>query len=491
VYNKRVKKSSIVIFLALIVGIVLRSLPGLKAPAGYFGYDFGFYLQAANNAQSVLNISGVLGGFNHPLFYVLKTFHINPEIFLNITLFLFSILTIAIFILTLSQIKSRVAGKEVEFTSTGLSAYSLRKSENSLAVFGAILLAASLPQAELYYTFLWKNIAALPAFAYGLFLTGRMLLQERTRRDWVVLGCCMLWLLVTHRTSAIIFFLTVGLCLFFYQLKHKLWKFIAIEAMLVGLGAVVFWDRIWMTATNLIYNNNYYVREGIFLNAHSLVYIFWLPALLALFYIISNLRTFKNLKPHAVWGVLLVLTLGWYLFKLPFYNRILVFFDLALVFYAVLGLAKLFSFRNSFLRYGVVPLVCIVAVVQAGWFVLQKEPIVTTEQVAEIQEFTNPDTRALPGLNVSDWPTILVVSADDASIVWGYAQQTHVKAPGLFGDTKTYEEWKDFWADKNQKQFLGTYQRPLFLYQRSYHISGEASPCLQQITQNFYEYTCK
>ncbi len=107
-------------------------------------------------------------------------------------------------------------------------------------------------------------------------------------------------------------------------------------------------------------------------------------------------------------------------------------------------------------------------------FVMAKYPYISATEIAEIKTFNPP-----PGF-------ILAISADDAPWLDAYAQNQRLGAPGLLEDPHTYQEWLSFWQGQNQRQFIAHYPRPLYFYQRSWHLPNlDVGKCLMPLTQNF------
>src|SRR3989344_7270249 len=119
------------LLLSLTLLMAFRLLPLLKAPLSAFGYDFGFYLDAVNRAES-LNLNSlsaaVGGGYNNFLFYLIHFLHLPAEAGFNFTLFLLALLL-------------------------GFTFY-LAFQTKKFALFAVLLCACSIIQAESYSMFL-------------------------------------------------------------------------------------------------------------------------------------------------------------------------------------------------------------------------------------------------------------------------------------------------------------------------------------------------
>jgi hypothetical protein len=164
-------------------GLILsRLLPLFKAPLSAFGYDYGFYLDALKNSQTI-NWQNLLtafwGGFNNPIFYVFNLLHFPPQLALTLSYLCFSLLT-------------------------GLALYWFFYPHNKTAgLFALLLFTLSLVQMESYAMFLYKHALALPFFIFGFKFA------REKRWGWFTASTCLI--LLTHRTTAIIYVLTLGL----------------------------------------------------------------------------------------------------------------------------------------------------------------------------------------------------------------------------------------------------------------------------------------
>lgn len=432
---------------ALALVIVERLIISLKAPLGTYGYDYGFYLFAIKNAASlgVKTFSGVFGGFNNPLFFISHAVGANPEVFLTVSYFIAAVLSaIAIY-------------------------YYLLKYDTRAAVFAVALYAASLIQIEAYSMFLWKYAVAVPLLLFGL--------KAYEEKKWWLFGILGTILALTHRTSFLVFMMVV-LILFVINLATlKKW------VQLISLGAtsiiaVVLSSSVWLPiANNLINNGNYFVETGLFLNNQN-KWAMILPTLMLAIYGIYSKRNSKI--PKSI-SVMLVLSLVWYMFGLPFYQRMFLYFDLALIGFAALGIANIQLHYKAYTHTVLGVILGLIGVIAFGYSI-QKHPYIDQAHINEIKTFKAPDGVV---------PFILISSADDAPWILGYTEKVRLGAPGLFEDPHTKDEWENFWRGYKQQEFISKYPRPLYLYQKSYVVPGKVNECLKKVSENFYEYTCK
>ena len=434
------------LLLALTFLIIVRLLPMLKAPLGNYGYDYGFYLYAINHLSPLLPqtwLTALWGGYNNPLFYLATLLHISGSIMLNELYLALSVLL-------------------------GVSLYVFFRLERKIAVFAVLLLACSVIQTEGYTMYLWKNLAALPFLILAFTFLGE-------RKWWpVILNSLMIFL--THRTTAIIYCLTLAVYAIAELIRHKKYNWLIVLAccgLAVPVGLFNF-SRLRPTIEDLITNHNSYVSSGLFLPGQNLLPLLWPFLLLAL----PGLYVYTKRRGLDVINIFTVICLLWYIFQLPFYRRFLIYLDLSMIIYAAYFLGQI-SYTTTIKKIALA-IVLVFLGYQSVGYVLAKQPLIYQNEVVEIQNFrTNP-----PG------QFVLAVTANDAPWLLGFGQNIRLAAPGLFEDRFTYQEWENFWQGQNQRELLWKYPRPLYIYQRSYRLQGPITQCLKPVSENFYQYTC-
>lgn len=432
------------IFLSLAFLMVMRLLPLLKAPLSFYGYDFGFYWHAAQNAQRLTasDFAAILwGGFNSPLFFLGRLLHVPPA---------FS--TVGIFFLSALFL--------------GLCMYFWLKNQGGLSgVFACLLVALSPIQAESYRMFLWKNALALPFLVLGF-----KFLAEKKWRPFIL---CTLIILITHRTTAIIYLLTTSLYLIWTVAKNKKWKLLAALGLTGSLLLIIGYYAFDFKSVvlSLIQNSNFYVRTGLFFENQNFLALFWPVLLLAAAGFVAYVFHKQNVLP-VIFALVCAL---WFILHLPFYRRILIYLDLSIIFFAAYFLGRI-NYNAKKMKLAAV-MVIIFLSASATQFILSRQPLISKQEVAEIKNF-----RRTPGL-------VLTVSADDAPWLLAFTDRSQrLGAPGLLEDPHTYQEWTDFWQSRNQRQFISLYPRPLYFFQRSYRLPyAGIAPCLTRLSTNFFE----
>ncbi len=283
--------------------LVLRVLPIFKSPLSTYGYDYGFYLYAAEHAQT-LRLSSWLtvlwGGYNNPLFYLAHVLRVPPGVMLNEAYF-----------------------AAVIFAGVGFY-FLLKRFSWQAGALACALFGLSLVQTEGYLMFLWKNILALPFLLLGFYF-----FTQKRFRPWLI---CSLLIFLTHRTTAIIYALTLSMYGIYWLIKHKKY-FLLIGFGLLALIMVLcgfYFLNLKSLILNLISNNNYYVRTGLFLENQNLFALWWPYLLLAL----PGMWLYLKRREHWLLPIFAGLCLTWIFLHLPFYRRVLFYLVLAVIYFA-------------------------------------------------------------------------------------------------------------------------------------------------------------
>lgn len=449
--NQRIQKSQTKIWLlmlSLFTLLTFRTLPLLYGTFANYGYDYGFYLFAIKHTQNLTLSSfftALWGGYNNPLFYIGNLLHIPASITLNELYFFASLFT-------------------------GLCFYFVFAKKNWQAgIFACLLFATSKIQAEMYNIFLWKNVLAL-----SFLLLSFKFLEERR---WKLFIFSSLMILLTHRTTAIIYILTLLIYFTHQFIKQKKYKLLVFGSSLITICLATSYTLLPIKSiiSNLINNNNSYVRTGLFLENQNLFAIWWPFLALALPGIFLYLKNRRGI----LWPIFTTVCLLWVFFHLPFYRRIIIYLDIAVIYFSAHFLNQL-NFRAWQVKTSI-GLIFIFLLFSAQNFIRSRPVWISSPEIEEIKKFKTKT----PG------NFVLAVSANDAPWLLGFGNEIRLTAPGLFEDRNTYEQWQTFWAGQNQKEFLWKYPRPLYFYQRSYKLSGEINNCLSQVSKNFFEYNCK
>lgn len=431
------------LFLILTLMILLRLIPIYFSPLPTYGYDFGFYLHALKQTSSALDWSSLSaalrGEYLNPLLAIINSFHPPLEQALSLLMFVSSI-------------------------AAGLAFYFyFRKSDPKAGILAVILMSLSITQAEVYTMFLLKTSLALPF----LILSFKFLQEKK----YPTLLLCAGAIAVLHRTTLIILLLSFGGYLFYILAREK--KFLLLSAIgLAAAAALISFDEQILRIISILFSyKNERVMRGIFLENHNLALTF-LPYLLIA--APGLIRCVKR-KEHLIWLVLVCLLIIWIILKLPFYRRLLLYLELTLVFFSSYFWAGWLTKKKVMI--GAIVSILLLTMIHVK-FVFAKKPLISEGEIQEVKNFRKIGF-------------ILSTSAADVPWLLGYAENNQVAGPGLFASPQTLEDWQMFWSGENQKEFLSSYPRPVYLYTRHYLPSNLLPDCLQKYSQNFYQIICQ
>ncbi len=442
---KQLVRISLIPLSSFLILLGFRILPFIKHPLATYGYDYGFYRYAlvhADKLNSFTLFGSPLGGYGNPFFYVFYHLRIPPDAALFGMILLVSI-------------------------ACGFMLYLLLPNKRA-SIAAVLLFSLSIAQSQAYTMFLLKSLI-------GLFLILATFAVIAHKKYW--------WLLLTipsifliHRTTAVIAGLTLGIYLMYILILKKYYTRLAI--FLLGAAGVLFLGKDYIIAKAgwLIYNPNILVREGIFFQGPKAL-LYELPMLILG---LCGLWIYLKKKPHALFIIYFLITCAWFLLRLPFYNRILLYLDLSLIIFGAYAIAELYEKVRLRTAIAISLGLVILLGLNTGIFLFKKSPLITVEELREIETVTHGQTDAI----------ILANSATDAPWLLGYGSTVRLAAPGLFEDHHTYEQWRDFWEGRDQQNFINDYPRPLLIYQRSFVVGGSLVACLEPISPNFSRLHC-
>ena len=410
-----------------------------------FGYDGGFYLYAISHLKN-FNLFSAWGAYQNPVFFLNKIFNFSPAGFLNFWYLLAN------------------AG-----TAAALYLY-LRRFGRSAGALGALLFAGSVAAVEAYSFYLWKNNIALPFLILALYFIDK--------KKWLPAALSSMVILLSHRTTAIIYglFLAVYIVLSIPKTK-KNWLILSASAFLAA--AAVFFTPLYSFfinfARNFFSQPNPGLTQGIFLTGQS----YWSLSAAAIILVVPGILLSGKKAKDVSMVYLFALTFLWVVLKMPFYQRIFIFVDIAAVCFAAIALAKLMSLGKQ--PKITASIVLLLFMAQGLFYAATKDPQISTKEIQEISQVSSAQRKAF----------VLALSSRDAPWILAYSVNSGGAAPGLFDDRLTYEEWVDFYNGHNQKLYLTRFPKPLLIYSRSINLAGEYRQCLNSLSENFSEYLCK
>jgi hypothetical protein len=425
--------------------LIIRLLPLLVSPLGHFGYDYGFYRFAITGSRlSFWQNIVKWNNYDNVFFWLTRLFHLPAE----------PTLTISYILLTLG---------------VGLSLYFLLSNNGAAAgLVGLLLFGLSVPQTESYLQFFWKGAAAT-IFLLASFNT------LHKKRYWLSALSGIGIFLTHHKTTIIISAICFGIYLLYRQLKDKKYLYLILEALGLTVLAFALKPFWFVKLANFLNHPNQLVTNGIFLlDKNSLILTITLFALGA----VGLIRT-KISRANPFMIILGGISLLWLVFKLPFYHRILAYLDLASIYFAALYISELP--KKHLLDKSVIIILSLSIIFNIFIFVKNREPLITQNEVKEIQNITNSN----PG------SFVLALDSNDAPWLLAYASNARLAAPGLFESHHSYEQWQEFWNEKDQVNFLNSYPKPLLVYGKQNFIQQlKIKRCLEPISETFSKLTC-
>lgn len=472
------KKPLILLFPLILFNIAIHLIPFLFYGPHPLGYDTGFYrryvaqpfVSFPNTAVPGLGEDALVPRI---LLDVLRLAHIPTDsIIYGSYILLFAAQAVALFFLAQYYWNTRAG------------------------LFTVLLFSISPIQYTAYWFMLYKNAFALP-----LMLAAFLLLEKRSRLA-IPLG---ILIASSHHTTGIIFLLTAGV----YALLNRENRNVILQTF----------TGTFITFLSLHYSSiPDYIHSPIAVFMDKKEYLVWSSPLLILAWF--GIQKFACTHSRSVIIAFFIVTAAFPLFSLPFYERIFIFTDIAVIMAAAMGCHTLYQkiipslSRDYFRLYSLFTNLTsgrqdIVAKIKnkqekttqyglilASGMLIGLIALSTYGRIGNLRQLVSPeDLHELNAIarNVSSDATILTSTAL-APWVQGWSLNKIV-APGLLHDTRTAQEWALFWtgdADA-KKKFLNTFPKPLFIFadfdQKRILVNG-IEECLSEKTQFLLLYIC-
>jgi len=315
--------------------------------------------------------------------------------------------------------------------------------------------------------FLWKTQLGLLLLLVNL----KMILSKR----WKALPVTALLLLLSHRTTFIIFLFLLLIYISFelYRKENKApFVFYLVSMALISLPAIL----LLQAEINHFFSiTNPFVKDGIFFDIVDYI----LLSLPYFVFVAPGLYFYIKVNRDPILPLFFFLSLFWVLLQLPFYNRIIIYLDIS----AIIISAYFFSVwraRKLILVSTMAAVFFALSILSIGNN-LYRKTLISESDTAEIFEFTGKQ----------DTGYVLAIDSFNAPWLLGFSQNLEVGAPGLFKDRHTYDEWLSFWEGNNQIEFLSSYPQPLFIYQKDINENTVLLACLNRESANFYRFACE
>lgn len=370
----------------------------------------------------------------------------------------------------------------------GLLIYLITKTyfDNLSALIAALLYSASYTQLLSYYALFWKN-----AIGIVLVLSIIYLLEKKEKKLWFIVLPTFLFLLITHKTSAIICILSLVayfLSSSVYQLKYKLIGLV----FLTACSAVFIWSNqvafmsIWQLITTKSNTHDVFsLREGLFINLWQYINFafIYIP-----FAIVTAKHLFKTKKSDNLVLYLGAISFVIVVFQLIFYRRVIIFLDIAAIILASPAIAKLYLIVRSktTIRFASILFGALFIILLSRNFYWQYIQAPTLPET----EIKNIESMALV------YPELKIFVYDAYYTPWLYGFSGHaIVAPG-WGDTGwNYDKWVVFWSTGMEtriemiKDFTED-NKSIIIYSVDNDFSLINHSCLNRLKSHFYLLNC-
>ena len=438
-------------FLAAALSIAVHTLPFLIYGAHPLGYDTGFYRRYLIQPFSGLPNSAVPGLGDDALiprliFDALRFLHLPTDAILyGSYLFCFALIPVLGFFLLRTYLGKRGA------------------------FIGACLLAFSPVLYAAFWFMLWKNAFAL------VLLLGAFIALERRALWWVIL--LEIGIALSHKTTAIIYLATLAV-LFLIQKENR--KDICTHLLITGLAFLTVnislpGEIARVTPSAVFLGWSEFVTLSVaFMPAAILGLFFWKTSPLP-----------KTLVAFACVSILFPLL------RLPFYERVFVFTDVALALLSAFGIKFLITkIQQEGWRLRA-SLYALALFAFAGFFLGNLENQIKTLQPlvsgSGIRQIENIGTQVPEN-------ALLLTTTDEAPWFEGFTQN-HIAAPGMLQDRHNLEAWTAFWNSTSTPariEFLNSFPQPLYIstFGDFTDLIGTSIPCLKEIAPSLLKNEC-
>lgn len=328
------------------------------------------------------------------------------------------------------------------------------------AAIAALLLVLSSVQYKAYWYMLWKH-----AFAACLLFLALIALERRWGVFLVFLDIALAW---SHTTTAIIYLLTLGILFIVHATERKR---IFIHGAITVLAFA-------MVNASLVHQISVAVPVAVFLDWSEYI-VFSIPIFIVI--ITARIWRIPNI-PLSLWAFTAA-SFAFPLFRLPFFERIFIYSDVALIALAGFAIERMVSQMNfetptkrTYL-YGTILCITFGLFLSSLWGeVHSSRPLISEEILDGIAEIS---------AIVSGTATILTTS-DEAPWFEGWTS-SHIAAPGMLRDTHNLEEWTALWTSRStekQIEFLSEFPQPLYIasFNGFEDLIGAPAPCLSLLT---------
>lgn len=421
-------------------GVLIHLFPFFYSGRDPLGYDGGFYRRyVIDHIYFWQNVPGLGTEASLPkiTFDFLKLIHLPTNIILyGSYIALYCGITIAIYFL-------------------------VRYWSNARTAFFAILLFVISPvQYFGYWCMLYKNIYAFVLLVFTAYLIDK-------KSDWAYLG--VLAIAFTHQTTSILFLLTLGI--FFLINKENRRQ----TVLMFSLGGSLF---LLLQSHSIVSNiTNFPIAS--FLSWKQYMF-FGLPVIILA---VIGVKSFAKKMNRSFYFAFCIVAILYPLFHLPFFQRVLLYTDLALIVVASFGLAYLYEhhfFIQKKEQHYLGKIIGSFFIILASLFLTHKMitlfPIVTETDIIELEmidSYIPPGSYILTNMTLAPW-------------VEGFSH-SHVISPGLLHDNHSNSEWQQYWSENSiakKIEFLSSFPRPLYFFMpMEEHLIFVPSQCENKLSE--------
>ena len=360
----------------------------------------------------------------------------------------------------------------------GLSIYVLVKRffNTNAAICSLFIFALSLTQFQTYWMMYYKNIAGLFLMLVAFYLLHRKswlvipvagFLGGLHLPTFLIFGLAMLVHFVFNQNKKYhlisgIGILAVGFSLYFYN-PQAIFQFLSfnlqelVKTLGPGTGGGTFFD----------------------FGLYRQVITFYLPfAILGLIYLIKK-KKFNYLFFYFIFNFIIIY------FNFFFHNRFIIHFDIIVIILAGAGVSFILGkFLSSLTGKATICILLIGAVYILGTVVLNKKPLISDEELAEIQSLS---------VLIEEDKYVMATDSYYSPWLYGYSERKTI-APGLFEHNKwNKEKWAAFWFSPDLElryYLLDMYEKPIYIFvgDRQHQMDFSDDPRFIKINKRIWRY---
>lgn len=446
------KLQNILFILSIILILAFRVIPYVNNSIP-LGYDAGLYKYGIEKGLVNLDQWILYGGMEPGFLYLMKPLSwVFSAQFLLTFGFIFFILLLGFAIFMFSR----------------------EYFDKNTAILSLLIYSLSLIQFKVFTYLYYKNIIALSLILFAFYF-----LKKENYKFFILTGVLIG---AIHRPSFYIFGLSYFLYAFAGPYEKKKYSIkLMFKNIFYGLiilsGALAFYLGKFKPAIFSIISPvlSSFVSPGdspgTFLSFHEYQFsiLFYLPlALIGFFWLIKNKR-FNIFFFYTSLCLIIVY------FQLFFFNRFIIFLDIALIILAGLGTKTIIEHKKK-LGLIIVVLLLISGAILTAKTSLNEKPHISEEIFDSINS-----------INIQKNAYIISISSKFSPYLQGYTIN-RIIAPGMFDYDlwKNEERWTVFWTELNASELKKYYQQDIYLFT----TNDLNSSCYLKSSQNLYKLVC-